>query len=213
MRTILATLGISGILVWFCSAQEPATPVASNATGSDNVTPGIPKSPLAAATLSRRVIEFNAQFELLNQLAQEHRKRAEETPRDQDRYQWESQLAKELGDRAATIRGLLNNTNKESLAAAALSNSVSEATNGRSPEGVAFLAALAERRTAVQQEIAAGSEAANLYAIQLATNNNNSDLSNIYRLIRDNASSVKQLQKELFDLDLKNLEFRALRKQ
>lgn len=226
MRTILATLGITGILVGFCSAQESGTPSTTNATRSDIATPAVPKSSQAAAdaTLDRRVIEANAQFELLNQLAQEHRKRAEETPRDPGRYQWESALAKELDDRAAAILSLLNNASQErlaaepaqpELAASGLTNSATKTTLGPSPEEIAFLEALAARRAAVQQEIATASEAANLYAVQLATNTGFVDFSNInflniHFLIRDNGNAIKQLQKELFDLELKHLEFRAL---
>lgn len=221
MRTTLATLGISGILVWFCCAQEPETPVASNATVSDNATPAEPKADQAAyyASLNRRVIEANTQFELLNQLAQEHGKRAEETPRDQGRYQWESELAKELGDRASAILSLLNHTSKErlafeqahpDLAASFLPNSVIGATNGPNPAEIAFLGKLAERLTAVHREMAATIEAGNLYALQLATNRSSSDFSKISFLLQDNGNSVKQLQKELFNLELKNLEFRAL---
>jgi len=223
MRTTLATLGISGILVSFCCAQESGTPVATNAPLSDTATPGIPKADQVAhyATLNRRVIESNTQFELLNQLAQEHRKRAEATPRDQGRYQWESELAKELGDRASAILSLLNNTSKErlaveqahpDLAASVLPNSVTGATNGPNLDEIAFLGKLAEKRTAIQQEIAATSEAGALYVTQLATNSSSSDPSKIYSLIQDNANSAKQLQNELFDLELKYLEFRALHK-
>jgi len=230
MRTTLATLGLAGILICFCSAQESATAVATNATASDTVTPGIPKAtpPAADTILNRQVIEATARFELLNQLAQEHRKRAEETPRDQGRYQWESELAKELGDRASAILSLLNQPSKERLASEPAApdltvvsppNSVTGATHGPSPEEIAFLEALAERRTTVQQELAAAGVAANLYAMRLATNNSNNsyesstEIANIHYLMRDNGYSVKQLQKELFDLELKNLEFRALRKQ
>ena len=226
MRTILATLGISGILVGFCPAQESGTPATTNAPKSDIATPALPKSPQAAAdaTLDRRVIEANAQFELLNQLAQEHRKRAEETPRDSGRSQWESALAKELDDRAAAMLSLLNTASQErlaseqaqpGLAASALTNSVIKTTQGPSSEEIAFLEALAARRAAIQQELATASEAANLYAVQLATNTGFVDFSNInflnfHCLLRDNGNAIKQLQKELADLELKQLEFRAL---
>jgi hypothetical protein len=223
MRTTLATLGISGILAWFCCAQESGTPVASPATVSNHAAPGIPKADPAAyyATLNRRVIESHTQFELLNQLAKEHSKRAEDASRDQVRHQWESELAKELSDRASAILSLLNSTSKErlafeqahpDLAASVLPDSVTGATNGPNPDAIAFLGALAERRTAVQQEITAATEAGTLYALQLATNSPSSDPWKLYSLIQDNSYSMKQLQRELFDLELKNLEFRALRK-
>jgi len=215
MRTTLATLAISGILACSCSAQESATSVATNATASDTSGPGVPKAytPVAAATRDRQVIEATAQYELLTQLAKEHSKRAEETPRDQGRHQWESELVRELSDRATVLQSLLNNTNQERLVSLAPPNSLIGTTNGPNPEAIAYLGALVSRRSAVQEELAAAGAAANLYAIQVATNNNYSDISNIHYLIWENGYSVKQLQRELSDLDLKNLEFRALRKQ
>ena len=222
MKKTLAILCISRILVWFCCAEQYGAPVATNATVSENATSGIPKADPAAyyATLNRRVVESTAQFELLNQMTQEHRKRAEEAPPDQGaRSQWESELAKELGERAAAILTLLTNTTRErvafeqshpDLATSTLANSPAGATNGPNAAETAFLAKLAERRTAVQQEIAATTEAAMLYAIQLGTNSSSYDSSRVSSLLQENGYYLKQLQKELFDLDLKNLEFRAL---
>ena len=96
------------------------------------------------------------------------------------------------------------------LATSALANSPAGATSGPNAAETAFLAKLAERRTAVQQEIAATTEAAMLYATQLGTNSSSYDSSRVSSLLQDNGYYLKQLQKELFDLDLKNLEFRAL---
>jgi hypothetical protein len=98
-------------------------------------------------------------------------------------------------------------------AASALTNSATLPNAGSKREETAFLDALAARRTALQLELTAASEAANLYAAQLATNNSHSDLSSIHYLIRDNGYVLKQLQKELGDLELRDLEFRALRKR
>src|SRR5882762_92699 len=212
MKTTLAILSISRILVWFCSAQQYGTAVATNATAPDNATPGIPKADQAAyyATLNRRVVESSAQFELLNQLAQEHRQRAEEAPRDQGaKSQWESELAKELGERAAAILIVLTNTTRErlafeqthpDLATSALLNSPAGTANGPNAAEISFLAKLAERRAAVQQEIAATTEAAMLYATQLGTNSSSYDSTRVSSLLQDNGYYLKQLQKELFDL-------------
>jgi len=224
MKTTLAILSISKILVWFCCAQQYGAPVATtNASVSENATPGMPKADPAAyyATLNRRVVESNAQFELLNQMTQEHRKRAEEAPPDQGaRSQWESELAKELGERAAAILIVLTNTTRErlafeqthlDLATPGLLNFPAGTANGPNAAEISFLAKLAERRSAVQQEIAATTEAAMFYATQLGTNSNSSyDSSRVSSLLQDNGYYLKQLQKELLDLELKDLEFRAL---
>ena len=222
MKTTFAILSISRILVWFCCAQQYGT-LSTNTTVSENATPGIPKVDQAAyyANLNRRVVESNARFELLNQMTQEHRKRAEEAPPDQAaRSQWESDLAKELGERGAAILTLLTNTIRErsafeqthpDLSTSGLPNSPAEASKGPSAAEMTFLAKLAERRSAVQQDISATTEAAMLYATQLGTNSNSSyDSTRVSSLLQDNGYYLKQLQKELLDLDLKDLEFRAL---
>jgi len=49
-----------------------------------------------------------------------------------------------------------------------------------------------------------------LYATQLGTNSSSYDSTRVSSLLQDNGYYLKQLQKELFDLDLKDLEFRAL---
>ena len=208
MKKILAALAICGIPVWFCPAQDPGTSGAATASVADD------------ATFKQQMIVSSAQFDLLNQLAQEHRKRAAEIPADQARSQWETELAKELADRAAAILNRLNSTNKDrlayesahpELAATGLPISLTAGTNRPGSAELAFLDALAARRTAIQQELATASEAGNLYVMQLATNTASSEISQIHSQIRANANSMKQLQKELFDLELKNLEFRALR--
>src|SRR5438045_2507233 len=119
MKKTLAVLCISRILVCFCCGQQYAAPVVTNGIVPENATSGPPKADPAAyyATLNRRVIESNTQFELLNQMTQEHRKRAEEAPPGQAaRSQWESDLAKELGERAAAILTVLTNTTRERVA-------------------------------------------------------------------------------------------------
>src|SRR4030095_3772600 len=147
------------------------------------------------ATLNQREIESNAQIELLNQLAQEHRKRAQDAPADQGpRAQWERDRAKELSERAAATLVLLNKTTKERVAfeqkhpgfaPPLLSNFASGATHDLNPADIAFLAKLADRRIAVEEEIAATIQAANLYAVQMATNTSSYDSTRMFSLIQD----------------------------
>jgi hypothetical protein len=224
MKTTFVTLGISAILTGTCCAQPYGTSVAPNLTVTNAATPGKPTSDPAAyyATLNRQEIEFTARLELLNQLAQEQKKRADDAPPEQaPKAQWERSYSKELADRAAATLVLLNNTTKDRIAfeqkhpnftSPFLPSSTSGVTNSFNSIENAFLAKLAERRGAIEQEIAASIEAANLYAAQMATNTGAYDATRLSSLMQDNGYYLKQLQRELFDLDLKNLEFRALRR-
>jgi hypothetical protein len=220
MKAFLSTLAISGILAWFCYAQDNLSG-AVKPSASDNASSGPPNADLAAyyATLNLRVVEFRAQSALLSQLAQEHTKRAVETPRDQDaRAQWERKLAKELGDKSLALVGLLNNTRKERLAfeqthpdlvVSVLPNSLAGATTTPNPDEIAFMEKLEERLAAAQQEIADTIEAGKVYTAQLQTNTVSYGFSKVASLLQDNGNTVKQLQKQVSDLELKKLEFRA----
>lgn len=223
MKTFLTILAISGILAGFCCAQDPSPSEAIKASPSGGANPAATGADQANyyAILNRRVIEFKAQSNLLGQLAQEHRKRAGETPRDQDaKAQWESELSKELDDKSLAFAGVLNNVRKERLAfeqlhpelvTPLLTNCLPRVTSPRNPDESAFIEKLEARLAAVQQEIAETMEAGRVYTAQLQTNTSSSDFSRIASLLQDNSNAARQLQKEASDLKLKKLEFRALR--
>jgi hypothetical protein len=224
MKTFLSTLAISGMLVSVCYAQDSGPSSVIQPITSGSAKEGSSNADQAAyyATLNRRVVEFTAQSELLSQLSQEHKKRAQEAPRDQiAKAQWESELAKELDDKALVILGLLNNIRKERLTfeqahADLLSsippNSPARESNTRNLDEAVFMAKLEERLAAVQQEVAEAMDAGMVYTAQLQTNTRSADYSRITSLLQDNGNTVKRLQKEAANLELKKLEFRALRR-
>jgi len=218
MKTLLPALGLSAILPWFSFAQNsrPAETIAPGV--SDNAAQGTTGANQSTyySTVNQRVIELKAQFELLSLLAQEHKRRAQETSGEQaGRIQWENGLSGELSDRAAAILPRLNNLTQERIAFEQAHPNLASAargTNGHNADEVAFLEKVDERLAAVQQEIADTLEAGKLYTAQLLTNKNSYDVAKISFYIQANGDEVKRLRKEAFDLELKKLEFRALRK-
>jgi NADH dehydrogenase/NADH:ubiquinone oxidoreductase subunit G len=219
MKMSLAILAISGTLTWFCSAQDYGSSPVIKQSAPDNAKQRVPNANQAAdyATPTQREIEANAQFELLSRLAQEHRKRADELSSDQAaRARWESDLVKELSDKASATLALITNISQERLALIAahpdlVAGANNSPSNGRNPDEIAFLAKLEERLASVQQEIADALEAGKLYTAQLLTNTASYDFSRMSSVLQDNGNTLKQLQKEEWDLELKKLEFRALR--
>jgi hypothetical protein len=200
MKAFLSILAISGILTWFCFAQDNLSG-AVKPSASDNASARAPQADQAAyyATLNVRVIEFGAQSALL-------------------RAQWESELAKELGDKSSALVGLLNNTRKERLAleqahpdivASVLPNSLAGTAATLNPDEIAFMDKLEQRLAAVQLEIAEAIDIGKVYTAQLQTNKASYDFSKIASLLQDNGNTLNQLQKEVSDLELKKLEFRA----
>ncbi|MGH7967695.1 MAG: hypothetical protein ACREIC_03095, partial [Limisphaerales bacterium] len=154
---------------------------------------------------------------------QEHRKRAEDTPRDQAaKSQWESDLAKELSERASAIASSMAEIAKERVAfeqsnpaliASLGPNSPAGATNGPSIDELSFLVKLESTKTALQQELASAMDTGTLYSAQLLTNTGSYEFSRITSLIQNNGYLTKQLQRELSDIELRSLEFRALKRR
>jgi hypothetical protein len=224
MKTSLLTVALFGVVSWFCYSQDPGKPTAAKPSVPDHAQPGITNAGAAAnyAALNRRIIQLSAQYELLTQLAQEHRKRADESPHNQPpTAQWETELAKELDTKASFLLAPLNNTRKERLAfeqahpdivAFVLTYSLDRPANGPDSEETAFTEKLEERISSVRADIAETVEAAQLYTAQLLTNSGSYDFSRVSSLLQENGNTMKQLQRELSDLELKKLEFRALRR-
>src|SRR5262249_18400566 len=111
MRTSFAAFTFCAALAWFSNAQESSPPAGSMAciTNDDEAA--------HYAELNQRVLEFSTQSDLLKELVEEHKKRAQETlPGQEARNQWENELAKNLAERAAAIVPLLANASRERLA-------------------------------------------------------------------------------------------------
>ena len=169
------------------------------------------------ATLTHRIAELKTESDLLDSLAQEHHKRAEAIANQQPpRAQWERDRGKELTERASALRGALENLRKEKLAVEqahpelrAQAKSATTLSTSNSDEA-AFMAKLEERLAAVQQETADAIETAKIYGAQLATNTSSLEFSRISFMLQENGKTVRQLQKEIADLELRKLEFRAL---
>jgi len=213
MRTFLLILPLA-ILPCFSDAQQ-SSPETITLSVSSNAKQAVTNADPVAdyATLRQREVEFKANFDLLSQLAQEHKNRALETPRDQvTRKQWESELAEELTGKATAMLPLLNKLSQERVAFEhSHPGSVSPgAGNGHNPDETAFVGKVEERLAAVQQEITEALEAGRVYTAQLLTNKNSEDISRTSFLLQTSGEDVKRLRKEEFDLELRKLEFHAL---
>ena len=150
---------------------------------------------------AQQAIALDAQFRLLSDLTQEHRKKAESLlTNEPEKAKWESELAAELSTRASTLLAQIDDLAKQK----AVSSSNDE---------VLFLAKVEDRLTQVHQDLTAALETGKLYAAQLQTNHISDEYLKLTGLVQENAFQVRLLQKEQSDLELKQLEFRALRKK
>ncbi len=196
-------------------AQEPAA-----SAGPKVVTTNPDEE--AWAGLIKSEMEFNAQYRLLTSLSQEHRKRASEATaaKQNDKAVWESELAKELGDKAAATLNQVTELNKQRRAfeqshTNALSIVILNAVSGGSrlnPYEAEFMSRVDERLRSVDQDLLAARQDATTYASQIHTNTNPVDISYATAVLDQKSRLVRDLQNEQFELELKRLEFQALRR-
>jgi hypothetical protein len=223
MKTFFVVAFISSTFAWACVAQEQPRSEPVNPAGSGNSKSNLSAADQAGyyAMLNRRVIEFKAQSELLGQLAQEYKKRAEGTAPDQTaKVQWENELARELAERSAVVAGIANQVQKERLAfeqahpdlVASSQQPAALAANTPSTDEILFFSKIQERLSELQQDIANTVDAGKVLTAQLHTNTGSFEYSRIASVLQQNDNALRQLQKEEWDLELRRLEFRALRR-
>lgn len=176
---------------------------------------------LQYAEAARTELELGAQLRLLAELAQEHLDRADDAANSANpqKSQWETDRAQELRTKSAAILGRLNQATQERLnletthapAPPPVFGLLAD-TKALKPEELEYLLKLDERVLKTRMEIAALEEAAGKLHADLSTNSTPEVSWRFSLLFEENARRGLQLEKELSDLELKKLEFRALRK-
>jgi hypothetical protein len=130
-------------------------------------------------------------------------------------------LAKELSDKGSAALKQLDELTRQRLAFEQIHTNVvpsvvhpytASAGSRLGSYEVEFLSRLEERLETVSQELSTARQDANVYALQLHTNTMPYDLTAATSLIEQNARHIRELQQQQFDLELRKLEFQALRK-
>lgn len=211
----LIALGILGCVAPTTRANA-ADEAAPTITSSTNAASGADAQTNSSSVNGGEIARI-AQFELLSQLASEHRTRAEEATKANqiERASWEDQLASELLAKASNILGHAY----ETVAAEPSNGSVQGSAAGEG--GVnslslaerAYLDKLQERLQTIQQEIAALAAQATSYAQQLPTNTIPYAYGNASAQLQENGREQRSFLREQADLELKKLEFWALRRR
>jgi len=200
--TILTALGL-----W---AQGNADPALSGVTAAVD-TAGLAATPPAAT-------EASAQIALLGELVKEHIvKREQARALDQtDKTNWEDGLIQELRARITVLmKGLAVGNETQPATNQGPIRPLPKAlqgTNGVNRGEAAYLAALDSRIAQVRQEFASTMEASGTYALELQTNNTPDSVATISRLLEVNRRDARTLERELADLELRKLEFDAIKK-
>lgn len=202
-------------------AALPVLAALAQAT-NDVVSPTAPPEDRARHTaLSRREFELNTRLKLLTELGQEHLARAEaaRTARAEDLAKWEGDRSKELMSRAAKELNEMNAVVKQRTALEDAKRIIipdpfedaTFKTNSVTPAEAAFLAKLQERTWELERDLNATLDAGQNYALQLQTNSSPDEIGRVSLELEANGRQLRILQRELFELELKRLQFRALR--
>jgi hypothetical protein len=175
------------------------------------------------AELVRGDTETEAQRKLLTELSDLHTKRAAEARQGNKAEQavWEAEEAKQLQDKANALVANAAELKKEKLALegtykelglSLLANTPAEVTSGYTSSEMAYMDKLEERIQKSDQEVAAIVENRKLYSQQILTNNVAEDINRLSILLDQSQREVRQLEHDKANLELKRLEFRALRR-
>jgi hypothetical protein len=224
MKQLLTICLAFGLLVFLGQAQEsaPGPSAVSTAPEAPNIATANSDEETYAALLKSN-LELSAQFKLLSNLAQEHHKLSEQATKanQAEKALWEDELTKELGDRSSAILKQFNDVTGQRLAfekahnnaagSVASLNAAITATRLSSRE-VEFLSKLDEGLQRLDQELRAARQDSTAYAAQMSTNTIAYDFERAAYTLDQNTRKVRQLEHEHFDLELRKLEFMALRR-
>jgi hypothetical protein len=175
------------------------------------------------AELVRADYEIDAQQKLLNELIEIHNKRAAEARQANKPEQatWETEVTKQLQEKVAALSAAAAPTKKEraaleeghkELSVSLLANTPADVTGGFTSTEMAYLDKLEERAQKADQEAALVAETRRLYSQQVLTNNVAEDIYRLTMLMGQAQQDVRQLEQERANMELKKLEFRALRR-
>jgi len=224
MKQHLAICLTFGLLVFSSQAQESVSGPSATSPGAEApIVATASADDEAYASLLKNDLELNTQFKLLSNLAQEHRKLAEEATKanQAEKALWENELAKELSDRGSALLKQLSDVTKQRLAfektrkntGVSVGSLNTEVTATRiSSHEIEFLSKLDEGLQRIDQELRGARKDASAYAAQISTNTMPYDFERASNILDQNARKIRQLEQEQFDLELRKLEFLALRR-
>lgn len=216
MKTILFLALLLGGLSISQAADAPAVP----AEKARDPKPLTAEQSAEYIRLVREELQVSTERNVLARLAEEHLQRAAELGAlgKAEKAQWETDRAEELKDKSSNLLTNLNELTSQRLTFEIAHAPVAPTAPGNlaekkslSRDEFAYLTALDERLLRVRQEIATLQESARLLAAELQTNHAEEDVQRISGLVDANTFRMRQSEKEQSDIELRKLEFRALR--
>lgn len=181
-----------------------------------------PEKAAAYVALAKEEVELAVQQRLFTMLAEERHGRSEAAQKEAkgELAKWEADLSRELQARSAEALKKLDEATQRRQAFEDANKLAGpprpEVLTGWRPwllgaEEVVYLQRIDQRLGLLQSELASLQETQRLYVLELQTNNTPDDVSRVSWMLEGSNRDMRDLQRQQSDLQLKKLEFRALR--
>lgn len=206
LKLILGIIGLAGISRSLPAADATGTYISYTTNTSAPLNYSASNS-IATSASNAVMVALNAQALLLKEMIQEHQKRATDSTQKSlsEKAKWETDLVTELQEKSGRVQKSIEQATQSwpginNLKAAA----------GEVDDQLVFVSTVEARLDQLHQELAAAMEDSRVLSMQIGTNKAPEDIGSASLVLGENQRFVKDLQKELLDLELRKLEFRAL---
>jgi len=210
LKLVLGMIGLAGVTQGLLAADvviayRTNTTYTINSNGPLNY---IGTTPMAGSASNAVMVALNAQVLLLKELAQEHQQRAADLAQKNqgEKVKWETELVNELQEKSARLQKNIDQ------APSWQGTNVSKTRTGDVDDELVFVSTVEERLERINQEIMSVVEQSMGLAMQMATNKSPDGVPGMSDAMEENQRVMKQLQRDQLDLELRKLEFRAIRR-
>ena len=208
LKLIPGIVGLAGISGSLLAADAAGTYTTYNTNTSAPLNYSASHS-IATSSSNAVMVALNAQALLLKEMIQEHQKRAADSTQKSlsEKAKWETDLVTELQEKSVRVQKSIEQATQPSSGINDL-----KAAAGDVDEQLVFVSTVEARLEQLHQELAAAIEDSRVLSMQIGTNKAPEDIGGASMVLGENQRLVKELQKEVLDLELRKIEFRAIRK-
>jgi predicted nuclease with TOPRIM domain len=210
LKLVLGMVGLVEITGGLLAADVATTYNSTNTTYTTNPNGllNYAGTPVANSASNAVMVALNAQVLLLKELVQEHQKRAADLAQKNqgEMAKWETELVNELQEKSARVQKSIDQ------APSWTGTNASKARSGEADDELIFVSRVEERLEQLNQELVSVAEQSMALAMQMATNKSPDSIPAMSFAAEENQRVMKQLQREQLDLELRKLEFRAIRR-
>jgi hypothetical protein len=206
---IKVALGIIGLaaVVSALLAADVRTTYSTYATNSRVPLDYSGSNSIGASASGAVMAALKAQALLLKEMLQDHQRRAADLAQknESDKAKWETDLVNELQQKTARVQQSIDQTAQGGPTA-------NDMKAGRSnvDDQLAFVSMIEARLEQVREQVSAATGDIRSLSMQIATNKSPEEIAAMSSALGENQRLINELQRERFDLALREVEFRAI---